>query len=35
MPVAVDFASIIKAKVLIEAWRRDYNQFRPHSALGY
>jgi len=19
----------------IEAWRRDYNQVRPHSALGY
>jgi len=23
------------AKVLIEQWRREYNQLRPHSALGY
>jgi hypothetical protein len=21
--------------VLIEQWRREYNQIRPHSALGY
>jgi putative transposase len=20
---------------MIEAWRRDYNQVRPHSVLGY
>ena len=24
-----------KAKVLIEQWRREYNQVRPHSSLGY
>ncbi len=29
------FATLEEAKVLIEQWRRDYNQTRPHSALGY
>ncbi len=24
-----------EAQVLIEKWRREYNQRRPHSALGY
>jgi hypothetical protein len=24
-----------EAKVLIEQWRREYNQIRPHSSLGY
>jgi putative transposase len=24
-----------EAKVLIEQWRREYNQVRPHSALRY
>jgi putative transposase len=28
------FASIAEARVLIEAWRRDYNGVRPHSAHG-
>lgn len=28
------FGSIAEAKRLIEAWRRDYNEDRPHSALG-
>ena len=28
------FTTLTEAKVLIEAWRKDYNQFRPHSALG-
>jgi putative transposase len=28
------FASIGEAKRLIEAWRRDYNESRPHMALG-
>lgn len=23
-----------EARYLIEAWRQDYNQFRPHSSLG-
>ena len=25
----------VEAKVVIEAWRRHYNQVRPHSSLGY
>jgi len=29
------FYTLQEAKVLIEAWRREYNNFRPHSALGY
>ena len=24
-----------EAQVLIESWRKEYNQRRPHSALGY
>jgi putative transposase len=23
------------ARAIITAWRRDYNEHRPHSALGY
>jgi transposase InsO family protein len=29
------FTSLMEAKVLIEGWRREYNQVRPHSSLGY
>lgn len=29
------FTSLAEASILIAAWRRDYNQHRPHSALGY
>ena len=29
------FDTVAEAKVLIERWRREYNQVRPHSALGY
>lgn len=29
------FYTLAEAKILIERWRRDYNQIRPHSALGY
>ena len=29
------FISLPEARQKIEAWRRDYNQVRPHSALGY
>ncbi len=29
------FTSLADAQLLIEAWRLDYNQCRPHSALGY
>ena len=27
--------TLTEAKVLIEQWRREYNQVRPHSSLGY
>ena len=29
------FLSRAEAKVIIEAWRRHYNEVRPHSSLGY
>jgi putative transposase len=29
------FSTLREAQVLIEAWRKEYNQRRPHSALGY
>ena len=29
------FYTLKEAKVLIEAWRKQYNEFRPHSSLGY
>jgi putative transposase len=29
------FDTLTEAKVLIEGWRKEYNEFRPHSALGY
>jgi putative transposase len=29
------FDTLLEAKVLTEQWRREYNQVRPHSALGY
>ena len=29
------FRSRAEAKVIIEAWRRHYNNVRPHSSLGY
>jgi putative transposase len=29
------FTTLEEAKVLIEQWRKEYNQVRPHSALGY
>ena len=28
------FSCLAEAQVLVEDWRRDYNQHRPHSALG-
>jgi putative transposase len=28
------FSCLAEAQVLIEDWRQDYNQYRPHSALG-
>jgi putative transposase len=29
------FDTLLEAKVLVERWRREYNQIRPHSSLGY
>lgn len=29
------FTSLADARAIIESWRVDYNQHRPHSALGY
>lgn len=29
------FTTLTEAQVLIEGWRREYNQVRPHSSLGY
>ena len=29
------FYSLQEAQIVIERWRRKYNQVRPHSALGY
>ena len=29
------FSTLREAQILIEWWRKEYNQVRPHSALGY
>ena len=29
------FMSILEARVIVEDWRREYNEERPHSSLGY
>ncbi len=29
------FGTLTEARVILESWRREYNGFRPHSALGY
>lgn len=29
------FTTLEEAQVLIEQWRTEYNQVRPHSSLGY
>ena len=28
------FSRLLEERVVIEDWRQDYNQRRPHSALG-
>ena len=30
-----EFTSVLEARVLSRQWRREYNEVRPHSALGY
>ena len=32
---AEEFASELEARVLGQEWKREYNQVRPHSSLGY
>ena len=29
------FTTLTEAMILIEQWRREYNEVRPHSSLGY
>jgi putative transposase len=29
------FSNLLEARVLTENWRREYNEIRPHSSLGY
>jgi transposase InsO family protein len=29
------FRNTLEAQVIIEAWRKEYNRYRPHSSLGY
>jgi transposase InsO family protein len=29
------FTNLVEAKVLINQWKEEYNQVRPHSSLGY
>jgi putative transposase len=29
------FTTLLEAKTLIGGWRREYNEVRPHSSLGY
>jgi transposase InsO family protein len=29
------FDTLLEAKTVIEGWRNEYNQVRPHSSLGY
>ena len=28
------FTTLVEASILIEEWRKEYNQVRPHSALN-
>jgi len=29
------FTTLLEAKILVEEWRKEYNQIRPYSSLGY
>ena len=30
-----EFASLLEAEVVVEAWRIEYNTYRPHGALHW
>jgi len=34
-PDSLAHYTVLEARVLTERWRREYNEVRPHSALGY
>jgi hypothetical protein len=34
VPQRDEFRSLAHARLIIEDWRRDYNEFRPHKSLG-
>ena len=29
------FDTLTEAKILLEKWRKQYNEIRPHSSIGY
>ena len=29
------FGSLLEAQIILEGWRNEYNDLRPHSSLGY
>jgi transposase InsO family protein len=29
-----EFANLAEARIVVEAWRIEYNTYRPHSSLG-
>ena len=29
-----EFGSLLEAQVIVEAWRMEYNTYRPHGSLG-
>ena len=29
------FSTLAEARAIVSAWRRDYNEIRPHSSIGY
>jgi transposase InsO family protein len=33
-PAVEEFNSLLEAQIVIADWRHDYNDYRPHSALG-
>jgi len=35
MPDREAFGTLAEARVIIDSWRHDYNECRPHSSLAY